>query len=106
MKREVKTVKKANGPCGRCKKKPCPREGCGAWKEWFCRRWAAVNRGAWAMMDQLGRRVPKGFVYGLPHEYRDPCEKCVCRAWCDTICARRAKWWDFRMAQLRRRWKI
>ena len=90
-------------PCVGCKVKPCPREGCWQWQEWFCRRWEDVNRYAWDQMDRLGRREPRGFLYGLPHEYRDPCEKCPCAAWCDTPCARRLKWWDFRMAQLRRR---
>ena len=64
--------------------------------------WAAVNRYAWARMDELGRQEPKGFVIGLPHEYKSPCDGCLCEKWCDTPCSLRLKWWDARIGRLRR----
>lgn len=33
---------------------------------------------------------------------KGPCPGCPCEAWCDRICALRAKWWDDHVARMRR----
>lgn len=81
-------------PCAACRELVCPQERCHAWQGWFLERWAAVNAYAWKIQDELGREEPKGFVYELPHMVKSPCCTCPCRAWCDTPCSKRLKWWD------------
>ena len=93
----------AQRPCKLCRRQDCEETACGKWQVWFLESWAAVNRYAWAQMDEQGRQEPKGFVYGLPHEDRSPCDHCLCSAWCDTPCSLRLKWWDARMGRIRRR---
>ena len=90
-------------PCKTCRMTCWDEMECGKWQVWFLESWAAVNRYAWAQMDELGRQEPKGFVYGLPHEDRSPCDHCLCSRWCDTPCSLRLKWWDARMGRIRRR---
>ena len=89
-------------PCKLCRRSDCEEMDCGRWQMWFLESWAAVNRYAWAQMDEKGRQEPKGFVYGLPHENKSPCEGCLCESWCDTPCSLRLKWWDARIGRYRR----
>jgi hypothetical protein len=83
-----------NSPCRQCRKCQCEEEKCGRWQMWFLESWAAVNRYAWAVQDELGRQEPRGFVYELPHMVKNPCLGCKCEAWCDTPCSARLKWWN------------
>ena len=81
-------------PCKTCRLRECNEmEG-----------WAAVHNYAWAQMDELGKQEARCFRYELPHVQASPCEKCVCKAWCDTPCARRLNWWDDRMGGIRRQY--
>lgn len=90
-------------PCKMCRKCDCEDVRCGRWQVWFLESWAAVNRYLWAQMDEQGRQEPKGFVYELPHMVKSPCEGCLCKAWCDTPCSQRLKWWDKRVRPLAER---
>ena len=90
-------------PCNACRMRHCDGMDCPQWQVWFLESWGRVNRYAWAIRDEMGREEPRGFVYGLPHEYKSPCESCPCSAWCDTPCSLRLKWWDRQMAILRKR---
>lgn len=89
-------------PCKVCRRSDCEEMNCGRWQMWFLESWAAVNRYAWAQMDELGRQEPKGFVIALPHERKSPCIGCMCESWCDTPCSLRIKWWDAQIGRLRR----
>ena len=100
---DIRCEMAAQRPCKVCRRPDCQEKDCGRWQIWFLESWAAVNRYAWAQMDELGRQEPKGFVYGAPHEYKSPCAHCLCEKWCDTPCSLRLKWWDARMGQIRRR---
>lgn len=90
-------------PCRVCRKKNCPMEGCEVWRDWFSESWGAVNAYAWRCMDELGRREPTHFCYDQPHMIKSPCHGCRCAAWCHTPCSLRLRWWDQRMAAVRRR---
>ncbi len=100
---EIRSELARKRPCKLCRRRECKEMECGRWQAWFLESWAAVNRYAWAQMDEKGRQEPKRFVYGLPHEYKSPCEGCLCEGWCDTPCSLRLKWWDARMGRIRRR---
>jgi len=89
-------------PCNACRLRQCEELECPKWQTWFLESWARVNQYAWAQMDELGREEPRSFVYGLPHEYKSPCETCRCSDWCDTPCSLRIKWWDARIGRLRK----
>ena len=87
-------------PCEGCEETACRQEACRMWQDHFLESWAALNRFAWKQMDQQGRRR---FTYELPHLEESPCTDCPCRAWCDTPCSQRLRWWDHRMAAVRGR---
>jgi hypothetical protein len=94
-------------PCEGCQSKSCKDGACERWKRWFPKGWdAAVGKlraYLWKKRDDLGKqRHRKYFYYVLPHEQKDPCEKCVCAAWCDTPCSLRLHWWDITMVKLLR----
>ena len=89
-------------PCRLCRRTECEEKECGRWQMWFLESWAAVNRYAWAQMDEMGRQEPKGILITLPHEVKSPCIGCMCESWCDTPCSLRLKWWDARIGRLRR----
>ena len=93
-------------PCENCRAANCPEMECEIWRRWFVTAWEGARRRAWMEMDRRGRREPKGFVYGLPHEFVSPCRDCVCSAWCDTPCAARRKWWDAGMERVRRKMRM
>ena len=84
-------------PCKTCRMRVCEETDCQRWQQWFLESWAAVHNYAWAQMDELGRQEARCFRYELPHLQVSPCEKCPCKAWCDTPCARRLNWWDDRI---------
>ena len=77
---------------------------CERFPRWFKKAWKDINRFAWHVVDSQGKR--EHFQLELPHERpvmdKDPCLECSCREWCDTPCSKRLKWWDIRMAELRR----
>lgn len=93
-------------PCRGCKyyqdSEPCHE--CQRFSSWFAKAWAAINRFAWRAMDFQGSL--DHFKYELPHEQpvmdKNPCLDCICRGWCDTPCRKRLKWWDIKMAELRK----
>ena len=89
-------------PCRGCHRKPCGKEECSRWQAWFLDSWAAVNGYAWQQRDELGREEPNYFTYQLAHENVSPCDSCRCASWCDTPCSFRLRWWDQRMARLRK----
>ena len=84
-------------PCRGCRQKECPERDCAQWQVWFLESWAAINRYAWAIQDEMGRQEPRGFCYELPHMIKSPCDTCPCGEWCDTPCSKRLKWWDRRV---------
>ena len=84
-------------PCTTCRMRVCEEMDCQRWQQWFLGRWEANHRYAWEQMEQLGRRERTVFRYEAPHLRVSPCEACVCKAWCDTPCARRINWWDERV---------
>ena len=88
-------------PCKTCRKGKCEEQQCGRWQMWFLESWAAVNRYAWAVRDEMGRQEPKGFCYELPHMVKSPCQGCPCESWCDTPCSARLKWWDRKMENVK-----
>lgn len=90
-------------PCVTCRKPVCNAEQCLRWRAWFLESWAAVNRYAWAVRDEMGREEPKVFVYCQPHMVKSPCAFCPCESWCDVPCSLRIKWWDARIGSLRRK---
>ena len=92
-----------NRPCAVCRRTDCEEMNCERWQVWFLESWAAVNRYAWARVDEAGRQEPAHFLYELPHRIQSPCRGCPCRSWCDTPCSLRLKWWDCRMDVLRRK---
>jgi len=73
--------------------------------------WLAEVMGArlkyqWQIRDELGREEP-AFRYPHPEEHQrwlreGPCVGCPCEKACDRVCALRARWWDARMACLRK----
>ena len=87
-------------PCKTCRMRVCDERDCQRWQQWFLDSWAAVHNYAWAQMDELGKQEAGCFRYELPHLQVSPCEKCVCKAWCDTPCARRLNWWDDRIGRI------
>ncbi len=89
-------------PCVGCRRRDCQQEDCAAWQVWFLEQWEQYNRYLWEQMDQAGRRQCRNFTYELPHMIKSPCDTCRCRKWCDTPCSQRLKWWDARMAKLRK----
>lgn len=91
-------------PCKTCRMRECKEMDCQRWQQWYLNSWEAMHRYAWEQMDQLGRQEARCFRYELPHVRSSPCEKCVCKAWCDTPCARRVNWWDDRIGGIRRKY--
>lgn len=100
---EIRSEMAKKRPCKTCRRCECEEMECGRWQVWFLESWAAVNRYAWAQMDEMGRQEPKGIPIALPHEIKSPCEGCLCQRWCDTPCSLRLKWWDARMGRIKRR---
>ena len=90
-------------PCNSCRMRQCDELQCPKWQVWFLDSWAALNRYAWARMDELGRQEETCFTYELPHMVKSPCDSCRCNGWCDKPCSLRIKWWDARMGQMRRK---
>ncbi len=95
---EISITVRPGMPCDGCAEDSCGQELCRQWQEWFLEGWAAVNRFAWKQMDEQGKHK---FTYELPHLEKSPCQGCCCRAWCDTPCSQRLRWWDHRMGALR-----
>lgn len=94
-------------PCEECQSKPCDDYKCQLWKPWFAKRWNAetgkIRDYLWKLRDDLGKqRNPRFFYYVLPHEQSNPCDKCICAAWCKTPCSLRLHWWDVTMAKIRK----
>ena len=93
---------KLKRPCDDCPE-GCENRNCQSWQNWFVQGWEAMNRFyAWHQMDKKGYQS-RCFTYELPHMAASPCKGCCCESWCDTPCALRLKWWDERMARIRRR---
>lgn len=95
--------KRKETPCNECSEPVCMNILCEPYQRWFCRAWKRINQFAWRQMDKLGR-MPR-FCYVHPAERCDPvvspCEKCMCKDWCEKPCSLRLKWWDIQMAKLR-----
>lgn len=94
-------------PCEDCLHPLCERHACEKWETWFAKCWNTAARKIrdyfWQKRDDLGKqRHPRYFYYALPHEQCNPCDKCICAAWCNTPCSLRLHWWDVSMARLRR----
>ena len=73
---------------------------------WLAEVLGARMKYQWQIRDELGREEP-AFQYSHPDERRrwlreGPCKGCPCEKACDRVCGLRAKWWDDRMAHLRR----
>lgn len=80
-------------PCDTCTRDKCPKN-CASWKTRYLYRQRQINEHA---------RV-NGVVPGAP-EYRegvDPCESCARGETCSQICKARARYWDERMALVRK----
>lgn len=73
---------------------------------WMAEVLGARLRYQWQIRDELGREEAR-MQYMHPAERQrwlreGPCKGCPCEGYCDKICALRAKWWDDRMAKLRK----
>ena len=78
----------------------------------------ALDRGAWMASirrqiracDWHDRNEAQDVGFRLLHPVEralwlknGPCPGCPCEPWCDTPCSLRLRWWDDRMALLRRK---
>lgn len=86
-------MSKYPNPCENCDKEYCPHF-CEAWRMRYLYRQRRINEYA---------RV-NGVVPGAP-EYREgvnPCDSCARGETCSQICKARARYWDERMALVRK----
>ena len=75
--------------------------------------WLVENLGAemsyhWAVRDEYGREEPR-VLHPVQYEHwleKGPCVGCPVAFGCKKVCALRARWWDARMARLRKKMGI
>lgn len=99
---------KGGSPCESCWRMAVCENGCDLWRSYYLQRQRAINayaRAAYRGKKESGRDV---FAYSHPdlvrrYEKTHPCGGCGLKPGCNVPCSRYIHWYDFRMAQARKR---
>lgn len=89
-------------PCDTCAAKggkDCLGTKCNLWLPYYRTHQKWINLFAKRLVEKSAEENPNVWRYGHPDEVRDwintdPCEKCMCRSWCNGNCKLRQKWRD------------